>query len=170
MFLKSDDSKLWLTWFASHIATFMAAVVVIVLDNTVQIHCLEFEKRAALLWHLICSGYLTCGWQFGRQSDNSVVGVHPFLPLSFMTPFKSTTHCHSVHNLHTCFISDMFQMVRESRRVAFYSLFQWILPGRSQPKNVLQQVCSDKMQLIKIATILFVLWIIGCQEHETFKN
>ncbi len=31
-----------------------------------------------------CSGYFTCGWQFGRQSDNSVVGVHTSLSESFI--------------------------------------------------------------------------------------
>jgi len=118
-FLKSDGTVNCDSLCLPHTSPLTWQLLLLLFKTTQSKHCLAFGNRATLLWHLICSGYLTWGWRFGRQSDFSVVGVHPSFPLSFMTLFKPTTHCHSVHNLHTCFISGMFQMVRESRRVAF---------------------------------------------------
>lgn len=148
MFLKSDDSKLWVTCLASHIATF-----------TFSCCCYCFRQQSpntpSGIWKedaivvARCSGYFTCGWQFGWQSDNSVVGVHTSVSESFIQIILYITFI--LVSYLTC-----FTWSENQEEWPFYNIFQWIFTGRSQPKNVLQQVCSDKMQLIKIAIKIFL--------------
>ncbi len=55
-----------------------AAVVVIALDNRVQIHCLEFGKRASLLWHAALDTSPVVGNLVGSLTIQWLVFIHLF--------------------------------------------------------------------------------------------